>query len=158
MSGYLLLQADSIIWLKSSFLFFFPMTDCALQTSFWPVLVRETGNGIQSHSKTRLGKIFKYYCSFFGREQHCISYSIDWSLNLLTLLPFNHKHSFTMLWGRAKKEMDVGASTWSNLSHCICVSRGMIPWFASNQSHSRQPAHKSELIMSLHGILFSAAK
>lgn len=58
--------------------------------------------------RTDLGKIFKYYGSFFGREQLCISCSIDWSLNLLTLLPFNHKHSFTMLWGRAKKEMGCG--------------------------------------------------
>lgn len=34
----------------------------------------------------------------------------------------------------------------------------MIPSFCSDQSHSRQPAHKSELMISLHGILFSAAK
>lgn len=50
------------------------------------------------------------------------------------------------------------ALIWAFLRHGILAGIGMIPSFPSDQSHSRQPTHKSELMISLYGILFFAAK
>lgn len=104
MAAYLLLQADSIIWLKRNQLFFIPVTDSALQTSFWPDLVKQGGNRTHSHCGNKAGEHLQMLLFFFfGIEYLCISYSTVWSLNLLTRTSLNHKHLCTRLWGMEKK-------------------------------------------------------